>query len=400
LECRVLYISALYQHKVDIPDGCFITQQIALLSKTNRTRVISPVPILPHKNDILSPNKFIKRISGISHNYEHNNTRVYAPKFFRLPKKPFYFTEGKFFLRAVAKQFDKIPEFQPEIVHSYWLYPDCWAASQIAKKLKVPHIVSISGTDIYFLDKPGISSQALDVIKGASAIIIQNSRELEKLKTLQINVDRIHTLSNGVDISRFFMIKSSSECKEITDNYGMKKENFNILYVGHLFEVKRVDVLIKAFKIFNRKHPKSSLYIIGKGRLKTELESQAASLLPPDTYKFINEIPQTSLPNWYNTASTLVLPSVSEGIPNVIMEALSCGTPVIGSDIPGTRDIIEPGSGLLFEPKNHHELANRLVSASQTNWNNRAISENAHKKFDKKDRIAKINAIYANLVRG
>lgn len=395
---RILYISHLYQHKKDTSDGCFITQQISLLSKTNQTLVISPVPLLPHKSDILSPNTFIERVSGIPSFYRHNNTSVYAPKFFRLPKKPFFNTEGKFFVRAVNKRLDKILEFNPEILHSYWLYPDSWAASQISRKLKIPHVVSIPGSDIYLIDHRRISSAVKEVLQKVSAVIIQNSREEKKLNALPIDSQKIHMISNGVDVSRFFKLSNCSDFQDVIDNNCVEEENFKILYVGHFYEVKRVDVLIKAFEIFHRKHPKSSLYIIGKGRLKSKLNSLAASLLPSNSYKFIHEVPQTHLRGWYNAVSTLVLPSVSEGNPNVVMEALACGTPVIGSDIPGTADLIENGSGLTFEPGSPDDLADKLIIAARTNWDREEISKRARIRLNKEDRIKQINALYAGLV--
>lgn len=137
-----------------------------------------------------------------------------------------------------------------------------------------------------------------------------------------------------------------------------------IAFVGVLIPLKGVHFLIDAFAQVSREFPDARLWIIGKAENEgyaQSLKAQVARLGLSDRVVFIDGMPQQELARHIAKARALVLPSLSEGLPRVVFEAMACGTPVIGSRVSGIPEIIEEGvTGFLVPPGDVDALAQRL----------------------------------------
>jgi glycosyltransferase involved in cell wall biosynthesis len=119
-----------------------------------------------------------------------------------------------------------------------------------------------------------------------------------------------------------------------------------VCYVGRLHKIKNLESLIKA----STDIPKISLVFIGQGDQRTHLERIARDYQV--SVKFLGALPHNKIPFELNRSSAFILPSLSEGNPKALIEAMSCGLPVIGTDIPGIQDVIQHGeTGLLCSPE-------------------------------------------------
>ncbi|MGB4339437.1 MAG: glycosyltransferase family 4 protein [Candidatus Hydrothermia bacterium] len=146
-----------------------------------------------------------------------------------------------------------------------------------------------------------------------------------------------------------------------------EKEEANILFVGRLIEVKRVPILLKAFVEVLKKHPDARLEIVGDGPLMNQLVEMAQELGISEKVTFSGFLTGEPLKEAFQRATMLVLPSIlteqgeTEGLGVVLIEALSFGVPIIGSNIGGIPDIIIDGrTGLLFEPGDYEDLAVKI----------------------------------------
>jgi glycosyltransferase involved in cell wall biosynthesis len=139
----------------------------------------------------------------------------------------------------------------------------------------------------------------------------------------KIKSKKISLVSNFIDTEKFRPIPTE------------KKEN-TILYIGRLKEEKNLENLIKSFKYLKD----YSLDIIGKGELKSDLLKKTETLNLQSQIQFLGMIPNSEIPEVINQYHILILPSLWEGNPKVILEAMSCGVTCIGTNIPGIKEII------------------------------------------------------------
>jgi glycosyltransferase involved in cell wall biosynthesis len=223
----------------------------------------------------------------------------------------------------------------------------------------VPYLVSLRGGDV-----PGFLGRemaflhrlALPVIRAVwrrSGGLIANSPGLAELARRSWPDAPIELIPNGIDVELF---RPPERVRPA--------EPLRLLCVGRLARQKGVGDLLAALAA----SPASAvLRVVGDGPERADLEQTAASLGLADRVEFAGWVVRRELPTHYDWGDVFVLPSVDEGMPNVVLEALAAGLPVIGTDVPGTRDLVEPGrSGFLVPPGSPAAIASaidRLVSS-------------------------------------
>ena len=163
--------------------------------------------------------------------------------------------------------------------------------------------------------------------------------------------DRVVVIPNGVDVGIW------RGDREPLPTLG---EGPVILFAGRLCRQKRVDVLLEAFALVAREAPRARLVIAGAGPLETDLRALASRLELTERTVFLGAC--RDMPALYSSASLLVLPSESEGMPNVVLEALASGTPVVATELPGTAEIARDEiEALLVAPGDHGALAKAMA---------------------------------------
>jgi glycosyltransferase involved in cell wall biosynthesis len=130
-----------------------------------------------------------------------------------------------------------------------------------------------------------------------------------------------------------------------------------VLYVGALYPIKGVDVLLSAFSELARTGVEARLVIVGEGPCRTSLQSRHGS----GAVRFAGALPQADVRREMLGARLLVLPSLSEGLPRVIMEAMACSLPVVATSVGGIPELVEDGvTGYLVPPGDVEALAKRM----------------------------------------
>ena len=135
-----------------------------------------------------------------------------------------------------------------------------------------------------------------------------------------------------------------------------------VLFVGMLIFLKGVHILIQAMKLVTRRIPDAKLLIIGRGGYKGQLEKLVRELGLEGKVEFVNHVPQAALRDYMRMCRVLVLPSLSEGLPRVLIEAMACGKPVIGTNVGGIPSLIHDGvNGFLIPPNDSQALAAKII---------------------------------------
>ena len=145
---------------------------------------------------------------------------------------------------------------------------------------------------------------------------------------------RISTIPNGVNLDYF---NSNVLGADVRDKLDVKDNEKLILFVGRLALVKRLDILIELTKLLLKDGYSIKTAIIGRGPYEKMYKQMAESC--KDIF-FLGKMDKKDLPNYYAAADIFVLPSLSEGLPTVLLEAAACGKPIVASDVGGIPDII------------------------------------------------------------
>jgi glycosyltransferase involved in cell wall biosynthesis len=242
-----------------------------------------------------------------------------------------------------------IRKIDPDFVHVQSIYSGMPALFS-KRLLKIPYAVWAQGSDVY-LPKGLIKLTSRMVIKNADSAIALTK---DMKRVMQRIYDRdIAIVPNGINMA------------DLLDESGRKDEadyGRRILYVGRLSPVKGVQYLINAMNQIHDKIPDARLIIIGDGIERERLEALSIQVGIQEYVQFVGEVPHEKVLSFMRQADVFVLPSLSEGFPMVIIEALACGLPIVASRVGGIPEIImDETNGYLVEAKDTEILANRII---------------------------------------
>ncbi|KUK17004.1 glycosyltransferase family 4 protein [Thermococcus sibiricus] len=281
-----------------------------------------------------------------------------------------------------------------DIVHLH--YPFFFGGELIyfLKKLRNQKYVVTYHNDVILLGMWGIPLKFYktmvmkQILKNAEKIIVTSmdyarNSDLWKISRAR---EKIVEVPNGVDINKFSPKISGEEIKTM---YNIEDKDI-VLFVGALDKAhyfKGVEYLLQSFATIEDRN--SILIIVGDGDLKGYYMRLAESLRLKKRVLFTGRVPDKDLPKYYASADVVVLPSITmgEAFGLVLVEGMATGKPVIGSNLPGVRTVVDDGiNGYLVEPKNTAELSEKI--------NYLLENEKIRKKFGKRGR-KKVEKLYS-----
>lgn len=284
------------------------------------------------------------------------------------------------------KSLMQIVIIHPELIHAQNITMGLIAF--FGKKVfNIPYIVWGRGSDVHLQWRfKKIVSKV--VLNNADAIIALSQNMKDDMQ--KISKKEVYILPNGVDTTSFNESKNKSN-----DN------TTEIVYIGSLLPVKGVEYLIEAINILHQTHPKISLTIVGDGSNRRSLEQIVKKHGLEQNIIFTGKISHEDVPNRLNSNDIFVLPSISEGMPNVLLEAMAAGLPIVATNVGGIPDIVKNNkNGYLVEPKNPQQLAERIHFLIENTEIHRIISEQNQvdaQKYDWNNIITKLENIYSNV---
>ncbi len=236
-----------------------------------------------------------------------------------------------------------------DVVHANWIYSGFVAL--VVKGIRgIPFVVTLRGSDVQRAQEGRFAHfLSLWILRKATAITTVNQHLKSWVIAQGIPEDRVLFIRNGVDRPNYGRSKSCTpQCR--------------LLFVGSLIPRKGVKYLIEALAHVVLEEKDVSLTLIGEGKEKEALLKQIHAHALDDVVTFKGAQPPDQILGWMNKADCLVLPSLWEGTPNVILEAMSSGLPVVASDLPGIREIVHPGvNGYLSCTKNVEDLSKNIL---------------------------------------
>ncbi len=367
---NILLVTNLFPTPEDPERGIFTLQLVKALNKISHVTVVCPLPWFP-KNKIFSRFKKWYAFSKIPSVYEIDGITVHSPRYVMLPRvsegwHAFFMQMG---LKSAIKRLHQ--KYQFDVVNSQWLYPDSVAVDSIVNKLKIPHVATGLGCDVnHDLFDESKRTQLKQMLKNVTAVTVVSNELRQVLISDSVVADKITAIPNGVDTSQFNLLDIAHCRKKLKLSLNEKI----ILYVGRLSEEKNIESLIRAFSMLE-KDEELKLYIVGDGPLLNLLKSLIVNLKLEKKVVLVGKVEHSEVSCWMGAANYFSLPSVREGCPNVVLEALGCGRPVIASRVGAIPDLVNQDTGVLFDPNNVEDIAEKLSLGLSRKWDYSVIAD-------------------------
>ena len=385
---NVLFVSNLFPNNHEPARGVFNLRQMRHLAQLCEVRVLAPYDWFFIKGRFAPPEPLpaTETIDGLT---VHHSRNFYLPKIGRTLNPWLYAQSASGSIRRIREQFPF------DVIFVNWAYPDACGIAQVARKLGVPFVVSISGSDVNQYLKYRIRCrQILNMFAQAKAITVRSRALRDLLIEHNVPAEKIYVLYNGVDRMMFRSPKSENS-NQNADHRPLTADRLPVLlYVGRLSPEKGVADLLRAVALL--KTP-VRLNIVGDGVQRAELQQLATALNLDGIVHWLGLIKPVEVPNQMVQADLLCLPSHMEGVPNVALEAFACGLPVVGTRVGGIPEVITEATGVLAEPKNPESFAAALTCALQMSWDSGVIRQHAAQ-FDWNENARQLFAILQSAI--
>lgn len=352
---KIIIVTNLYPLPWQSTRATFNYQQFSELSKHLEVYLLIPVAF----PDWLKNRKAISK----------DNSRVMIVPYLYFPKigRRFYSFLMYWSLWLMAGRW--VQEIAPSKILGSWAYPDGVAAHKIAQKINADFYLKVHGSDINMHTfYPSRAKKIVRVANNAKGILSVSSALANRMTEIGVDKSRIQVIYNGVNLEKFIPIENS------VDN-----ETPYILFIGNLIKDKGVLELLDSYEILHKKNINIELRFIGSGPIMSELKRRVKQKNLTKNVKFLGIVSHDELPKHIAKSNILALPSYREGVPNVILEAMACGIPVVGSSVGGIPEVVNENTGILVKSIDSESIAEALLVAISFSWSKKLIREHAEK---------------------
>ena len=345
---KILVLSSLYPNDVQRRHGIFIEHRVAHLARPGDTvRVVAPVPWFPSAHPRFGRYAAFARVPAQA---TRRGIEVSHPRYPVVPKigmaaAPWLMAAALYPHIAMLRR-----TFDFDVIDSYYLYPDGVAAGLLARRFGRPFLMSALGTDVSLIpDYPAERRMILSAVARAAAVTTVCGALRDGLLALGADAGKVCVVEHGVDLRLF---RPPADRDALRRRLGI--DGPAILSVGHLIDRKGHDLVIRAAAAL----PGVTLMIAGDGPREATLRALAAALGVAERVRFLGHVDQQHLPDLYGAADVAVNGADREGIANVLLEALACGTPLVATPIWGSPEVVKvPEAGLLSADRSAGAIA-------------------------------------------
>lgn len=339
---RILFYSSTFPHGTARVAGTFNLELCRALAIGHDVRVVAPRSFVDawrsrgSQSDRIAADDWVRETTGITATY---------PKYFYTPGVGRH-RYGDWQWLSVGRHLQSVvKEFQPDAVVSYWAHPDGEVGLRVAQEAKIPSVVLVGGSDVLLLPRDRRRRPKIErVLRESSAVMTVSNGLRQAVIDLGTDPSRVATINQGVD-DELFHPGSQADARQALS---LPTDRKYLLWVGRMVDVEGLETLIEAFDLAQQRIPKLQLLLVGDGPERGAVQRDVDRRGLNDFVRFIGPQSQSELPNWYRAADMMVMSSLSEGLPNVLREAVSCGRPFVSTDVGSVREIADSRGGPAF----------------------------------------------------
>lgn len=362
---RAIVLSSLYPNRMQPGFGNFVHERVRRLATLAAVVVVAPVRFR------------LGRAPTVAGEDVMDGIRVLHPRYAVVPRVCKW-SDGFLFAIGVLPVFRRaVREFSPDIVDAHWGYPDGFAAYLLARLHGLPVVITVRGSDINVFLRERLRGYLLKYcLRHADHIIAVSSALKQSMVDRGIAADSISVVRNGVDTEQLFPQDRISARQEL----GLPTEGKVVVCIGNIVPIKGQDLLLKAFREI-AKHGEY-LVFVGDGEMRRALARQVGEFPPwlAESIRFVGRQPHEEIPRWIAAADLLCLPSRNEGLPNVVLEALACGRPVVATRVGGVEEVVTSTEvGRTVPPEDVGALGQALREVLDEKWDAELIRRAAER---------------------
>jgi len=352
---KVLTFSTLYPNAARPAHGIFVETRLRQLVASGQIQssVVAPVPWFPFTHPAFGAYSAQARAPRAE---TRNGIEVLHPRFPLLPKIGMTLSPLLLY-RAVRPFVERLHRERGfDLIDAHYFYPDGVAAAMLGQRLDVPTVITARGSDVNLIAQYRLPRRLIRWAARQAAAVVTVSQALkDKLVALGVEHERIHVLRNGVDLELFH----PNDQERLRAELDLRRPT--LLSVGNLLAFKGHGLVIEALSLL----PQCELVIAGEGPDRAAFEALARQRGVSERVRFVGSLDQQDLRRYYCAADALVLASSREGWPNVLLEAMACGTPVIATAVGGVPEIVtSTEAGVVVEERSAPALARAVRELS------------------------------------
>lgn len=260
--------------------------------------------------------------------------------------------------------------YQPDIILNYVIYPHGFAAVRIGRKLRIPVVLTAIGSDLNRPSDPLCGLLTRSALRRADFVTTVSHDLCLTARRLGAYPGSTRAKLNGCDTKVFFPRNRAEARRQL----GLQEQAQIIVYVGRLDLRKGLIELVESVSALRATQPQVHCYIIGDGPARVALVDRIAKHNAAGAITLVPSCVTSTVALWMAAANLVTLPSYNEGCPNVVIEALSCGRPVVATKAGGIPELMNNQSGRLVPPRDVAALTQALDQVLSSPWDPEALS--------------------------
>ena len=343
---KVLTTTSMFPSPANRMRGISVWQRTRALARLCEVRVIAP-----SMDGAVAPREVVEGIE------------VLHPRWIRVPKM--VVLNGYLFGWLAKRAAAGLGGFEPDVIDAHFVYPDGFGAVRLGRALGKPVCLSARGTDVNDLCfRWPIRGLARRALRAADQLVAVSQALRDRMIEAGAPAGRIAVVPNGVDTALFHPGDRAAARSAL----GVPEDAVALFSAGGLIEQKGYQDLIAGLARLSDR-PDLWLYIAGDGPREAALRRAAAVAGLADRVVFLGRLAPGAMAEWYRAADLFCFGSWREGCPNVVIEALASGLPVVATRVGGVPELVaDERCGVLFEARSPEAFAAALRVALGRDW--------------------------------
>ena len=374
---RILALSSLFPTAAAPNHGIFVARSLEALAQQPgvEVEVIAPIARAPWP---LSLHPKLRPPAATAGEELRGSIRVHRPSFLSIPRYGARWNAAAMARAALPIAQEIARTRRVDVIDAHFFHPDAAAASRLSAALGVPFAVTARGSDIaYWGHRPAIRDQMQAAARKAGAVLPVSDDLAATMRAMGFQKEHMAMRRTGLDVTRFH----ATGRVEARRRLGVR-EFPTLLTVGALIPLKGHRLLLEALPQLLQDYPDLHWYVAGSGPEGEALRDRAIALGLTGSVTFLGQVQHDDLPDWFRASDLMVLPTEREGLANVWVEAMGCGTRVVTTDIPSAHEAIRDSQEGALTRREPDAIASAIRSLLAQPHDPQALSARTHARFD------------------